>query len=255
MITEEDCIASLREAAEILGHSPSRPEYGDLDLSPHHGTIQRKCGSWNKAKEMANLDTVGKGGTKEINGSYFDGIDEPEKAYWLGFLYGDGSISKCGDSIAVSLAVQLSDIEVIESYKVALESEHSLIEQDDKCSLTYYTESLVSSLQSHGLTFNKTFSDSLPDLTKDQFQAAFVRGLFDADGHWGQFSRFNITGSNENRFEKLGNWLPVDYYITDRGDGAYTFRVGGEERLNELKEWLYPNGEDTEPALTRKIPT
>lgn len=254
MITEEDCIAALREAAKILGHSPSRPEYSKLDISPHHGTIRRKCGSWNRAKEKANLDTVGPGGTKDINKSYFDEIDTSEKAYWLGFLYGDGWMSESGDSVGVGLAVQLSDIEVVKSYKEAISSEHEIYKNDDVCSLTYYTESLVSALQSHGLDKDKTQSDSLPDLTDNNLQAAFVRGLFDADGHWGEFSRFNITGSSENRFDKLGDWFPVDYYITDRGDEAYTFRVGGEDPINELKKWLYPDGKNTEPALTRKIP-
>jgi hypothetical protein len=256
MITEEDCIAALQKASEILGHSPSRPEYSDLDISPHHDTIRRKCGSWNKAKKKANLNTVGPGGTKDINKSYFDEIDTSEKAYWLGFLYGDGSVVKnTENSNGVQLAVQESDREVIENYKDALESEHTITESNGAVSLNFWTDSLVSDLKRHGLTRNKTRSDSTPNLTNNILQAAFIRGLFDADGHWGEFSRFNITGSNKSRFEKLGNWLPVEYYITDRGDGVYTFRVGGEARINELKNWLYPQGENTKPALSRKIPT
>jgi hypothetical protein len=255
MIDEKDCIDSLKKAADTLGHSPSRPEYSSLDISPHHATISKKCGSWNEAKEKANLDTVGAGGTKGINESYFDEIDKPEKAYWLGFLYGDGSVHKSCKSIEVSLEVQTSDRDVIESYKEALESEHKIRDGDKKCGLGFCTESLVSDLESHGLTRDKTNSNSLPGLTDDNLQASFVRGLFDADGHWGEFSRFNITGSNKQRFEKMGDWLPVDFYINERGDGVYTFRVGGKDRLDRLKGWLYPNGGDTEPALTRKIPT
>jgi len=206
VITEDDCVASVKEAAEILGHSPSRPEYDDLDISPHHDTIRRKCGSWNKAKEKAGLTTVDVGGSKPINKSYFNQIDTCEKAYWLGFLYADGSVIKnTENSNGISLAVQESDRKVIEEYKDALGSEHNIVEGQGKVSLNFWTDSLVSALESHGLTRNKTTSNSLPDLTEESLQAAFIRGLFDGDGHWGQHDRFNITGSSKDRFKKVGN--------------------------------------------------
>lgn len=55
--SESDCIESLREAAEILGKSPTKTEYEDLGLTPAHGTIRRVMGSWNEAKEAAGLET------------------------------------------------------------------------------------------------------------------------------------------------------------------------------------------------------
>jgi hypothetical protein len=54
---KEDCIDSIKEAAEILGRSPTHREYDKLDILPSTDTIQRTVGSWNKAKEQANLRT------------------------------------------------------------------------------------------------------------------------------------------------------------------------------------------------------
>jgi len=55
--SKEDCINALREAAEILEHSPKMDEYRSLDISPGTWTIVDRFGSWNKAKEAAGLDT------------------------------------------------------------------------------------------------------------------------------------------------------------------------------------------------------
>jgi hypothetical protein len=57
MVTKKECIESIQEAAEILGHSPSMNEYRDLGLYPGTGTIEYKFGSWNKGKEEAGVKT------------------------------------------------------------------------------------------------------------------------------------------------------------------------------------------------------
>lgn len=54
---KKDCIDSLCEAAEILGESPSHNQYQSLDIKPSASAIQRICGGWNNAKEMAGLNT------------------------------------------------------------------------------------------------------------------------------------------------------------------------------------------------------
>jgi len=57
MVTKKECIESLQEAAEMLGHSPTHLEYVDLGLSPGTTSIIDAFGSWNEAKEKANIET------------------------------------------------------------------------------------------------------------------------------------------------------------------------------------------------------
>jgi len=54
--TEQDCIDALKRAYNILGHSPTRREYNELEVSPSAGTIKNILGAWDKAKSLANLD-------------------------------------------------------------------------------------------------------------------------------------------------------------------------------------------------------
>jgi len=58
MVTKKECIASIQEAAEILGHTPSMREYRELGLYPSTSTIENKFDSWNKAKEQAGVETL-----------------------------------------------------------------------------------------------------------------------------------------------------------------------------------------------------
>jgi hypothetical protein len=55
--SKQDCIDALQEASDILRHSPTIDEYRSLDISPGTGTIVDRFGSWNNAKDDANLDT------------------------------------------------------------------------------------------------------------------------------------------------------------------------------------------------------
>lgn len=57
MTSEKECLDALREAAELLGKSPTKTEYEDLELTPASTTIRRIVGNWNEAKERAGLET------------------------------------------------------------------------------------------------------------------------------------------------------------------------------------------------------
>jgi len=61
VIDEEDCIRALREAAEELGETPSKPQYEALGKRPAANSIQRVMGGWNAAKEAAGLDLIDPG--------------------------------------------------------------------------------------------------------------------------------------------------------------------------------------------------
>jgi hypothetical protein len=58
VITEEDCIRALREAADHLGKSPTKAEFEELPFTPSSTSIIRIMGGWNDAKEAAKLETV-----------------------------------------------------------------------------------------------------------------------------------------------------------------------------------------------------
>lgn len=78
--SETECLEALREAAEMLGESPTKAEYEELGLTPASATIIRVIGGWNDAKERAGLETEPSTGTRV--GPKPEGLDLPEDTAW-----------------------------------------------------------------------------------------------------------------------------------------------------------------------------
>ncbi|SDF28828.1 homing endonuclease associated repeat-containing protein [Halorientalis regularis] len=80
MVTEDDCIRALREAAQLLGDSPTKAQYENLGLTPAASTILRQCGGWNDAKRLAGLETNHSRGSRVEPKP--DGLDLPDGIEW-----------------------------------------------------------------------------------------------------------------------------------------------------------------------------
>lgn len=122
----------------------------------------------------------------------FDEIDTEESAYWLGFLYADGSVTYKTDGqkrYVLDLTLQIRDREHLERFKSFLnctnEVKEKLVRLGDKtfqaCRLAIYSKRLVEALIKHGCTPNKSLTLRFPSLP-DSLIPHFIRGYFDGDG-------------------------------------------------------------------------
>lgn len=176
-----------------------------------------KLSSINKQSDIANIlglskSTVGKLLRKnninthrnrlnesklKFNINYFDNIDLPEKAYWLGFISADG----CLKDNKVRLVSK--DYEVIYKFKKALNSEHKIVNSIiiDKRSNKKY-QSYILSITNNGFTkkvekyinIDKSTNFYLPNIDKNLYPY-FIAGMFDGDGS------FTIYGKNKHRIK------------------------------------------------------
>lgn len=78
--SKEECIDALQRAADELGKSPTKPEYEELGLTPASATIIRNVGGWNKAKELAGLETNPSRGSRTQTKP--DDVDIPAEVDW-----------------------------------------------------------------------------------------------------------------------------------------------------------------------------
>lgn len=259
--SKSDCISSLQEAAELIGKSPTAKEYSNTDLLPSRSAIIQKFGSWNRAKESAELaKRESTHNRKSVDVSYFSNIQTEEQAYWLGFIYGDGCVRTDKNGVLrLQLALAEKDSEQIKQFKNDINSDHQLnyIERggntQNQISIVISRRDFVENLVELGADSNKTHSSSLPNLSSKQLQASFVRGLYDADGHKTENS-WAITGSSKERFCQLQSWIPVDSNIYSHStEGCYVISISESNDLSTLKNWLYPNGKNTSPMMDRKF--
>jgi hypothetical protein len=252
MSSRERYLQSIRDATDKLGRPPTYDEY-DKMAGPCTSTIENNFGSWTAAKREAGVSTERKGGKPAVNESYFSKIDSTEKAYWLGIMYADGSVfRKNGELSQVFLG--LKDREHVIAFRDALDAEYRVRSREDGGNeLTVTSQKMANDLLELGCDTDKTFSSNLPNLDREDLRAAFVRGMFDGDGSLKKAGGFSLCGMSSERFRKILSWLPSDGYVSEDSKGRHYLYVRQKHGVEELWNWLYPNGVRTRPALSRKM--
>lgn len=117
-----------------------------------------------------------------LNENYFSKIDSNEKAYIIGFLYADGSISYRRLSIGISI----NDIDVLVFIMNQLNYNgvihHHMLRGREYVTLSIYSKKMVNDLIKIGIVPNKTYMSKTIPYVKDKFISHFLRGFFDGDG-------------------------------------------------------------------------
>ena len=138
---------------------------------------------------------------KNYNYNYFDSIDTEEKAYWLGFIFADGNISKPERQLKdgtikkgnyrLEISLKEEDIEHLDKLRVALNIDkpikitHTNNTRHNRCRLYFNNKHLWQTLNSYGCTPKKSLTLKFPSLTifKDKdLVRHFIRGYIDGDG-------------------------------------------------------------------------
>ena len=119
------------------------------------------------------------------NKDYFNKIDTPTKAYWLGFLYADGYTTiddRWGLEIMKSDEEHLQNLlnEIEYSGKIRGRKRKST----ETCSVLIKNKDMTNSLKQKGIIPNKTEVLTFPakETLNPMFYKDFIRGFFDGDG-------------------------------------------------------------------------
>lgn len=190
-----------------------------------------------------------------FNTRYFQNIDNEHKAYWLGFLFADGSITKtdksCSQLNRVSLSISQHDSIIIKQFAddISMPREqikHLVQTRGFKPGAEFIfiqcnSVDMVNDLMSHGFTQRKRDRESIPELSHDLMNH-FIRGYFDGDGSIS--TEFNITSER--------NVLPLIYEILVKEcsiprtkisytKNSYRIRWGGTNSIEKIATYLYEN--------------
>ena len=118
----------------------------------------------------------------KINDRYFEIIDNPNKAYWLGFIAADGCVS-CG-KLGIELNYKddkhlikfLNDIQSPRpiKYRTRKNNIKSVI-------LEIRNSNLVKDLEKYNIIPRKTYNLVFPNIPKEYYKD-YIRGFYDGDG-------------------------------------------------------------------------
>lgn len=114
-----------------------------------------------------------------VQEDFFDVIDSERKAYWLGMLAADGSVS----GNVVNLSLQCGDVAHVERFRADIGSSHPIKTNVGQKLLAFRCKHMISALAEHGIVPRKswTYSPRL-QLIPPHLHRHFWRGMVDGDG-------------------------------------------------------------------------
>ena len=138
-----------------------------------------------------------------MNYNYFDKIDTEEKAYWLGFLFADGNVSRDSyirkngtiknGNYKIEISLKSEDIEHLEKFSKAIDynkpikvSKASF--RKERCRLQFNNKHMWNTLNNLGCIPCKSLKLKFPNINifKNKWLIySFIRGYVDGDGNIG----------------------------------------------------------------------
>lgn len=197
--------------------------------------------------------------------NFFNKIDTPDKAYWLGMLYADGTVAMKSNQIALAL----KDKEHVEKFKNAIQAvNNKIIEIKDnrfskECVIYKFTirdKKIHDALINLGCVPNKTEMSELhiPKMP-EELKWDFIRGYFDGDGciSWSK---------NSNKY--YISWVGNEYLLKDiralcgkekvslscniKSQIVKELRLNGQKDVLMILQKMYKNA-TKETSLDRKV--
>ena len=202
---------------------------------------------------------------RRIKSDYFSIIDSPIKAYWLGFLFTDGSVDHYRKTGRIRLQLQEQDKEILEKFKEDLQLDCKIIydvrPNSTCCSVEFVDEQIFNDLGKYGIVPRKTYEISnIPyDKIPKEYLTSYALGLFDGDGSLSYSNDFstdvtlNYTAYHQTEvedFQKIINSLiSNEEYNKNFFTSAWHTQWRGRLQVLKILDILY---KDSPRFLKRK---
>ena len=188
----------------------------------------------------------------------FEKIDTKEKAYWLGFLYADGSVGSKEDKIELGLAEK--DLKHIEKFKtfMNINNKISYREKTKSYRMSFRSAQCKQDLINKGCVPKKSLILNFPNENQvpKYLIRHFIRGYFDGDGWFTNTEKcfqVGIIGTENFINGFLDSIENIDkknkIFDVHREDGAKRYVFGAYNDVLNFLNWIY---KDSNIYLDRK---
>lgn len=172
-----------------------------------------------------------------LDETIFDDIDTEEKAYWLGFIMGDGSVrNHC------SLRLELSSIDEthLMKFRDFLKSNYPIKKTRKDCSIIEAgSKRMCIELERHGIVSRKTYLRIKTPKIHAELLKHFYRGLLDADGwiteHKSKTQKpgydLGFSSYYQDILIEIKNWASS---IIGKEVGSVRTRIRGNQQVSQL---------------------
>jgi hypothetical protein len=157
--------------------------YIDEDISSEQ--MQDHFGrTWRSITHKANLLGLRRPrpNTRQVKRDYFHVIDSDEKAYWLGFIAADGTVSLSGRQHAIRIDLQPRDLHWLERFRDTIAPGMKITRHGERSySVGIGSQEMVKDVMALGIGPRKSYNLTWPNIP-DAFAIPFLLGYFDGDG-------------------------------------------------------------------------
>lgn len=152
----------------------------------------------------------------DLDEHYFDQIDTPQKAYWLGLLMTDGCVyQKQGKTQRLCLTLKSSDEYLIKAFLADIKCNKNIVRTKGRTesSVQICSDTLCNALAKYSIEPRKTGRQSF---NCPRFKEAYLHGLIDGDGSVGFYSRagcrshyktIRLCGANRDFLEAVVKYI------------------------------------------------
>lgn len=194
----------------------------------------------------------------DVDESYFEEINTPDKAYWLGMLFADGSVKRVGDrSSSITLELSNVDLNHLEKFKQALCYTGKIHHRKNRniSSVRITRNKMERDLEAKGCIPNKTENGWIDIDALNGYESDFLRGFIDGDGYIEKSykkCRVIITVKAEKIKNALMSMLEKYRPNCRREKNFYRVNIENQKGFYQLLHDLYSNAST---YLTRKYCT
>lgn len=202
------------------------------------------------------------------NSLFFEKIDTPTKAYWLGFLYADGYVNTKNNIIRINL--KRTDEEHLRKFLKAIEASNTKVKYATKmdgdavyegCYVTICDKQLAADLEQLGCVQKKSLKLTFPSEQQvpQELLSHFIRGYFDGDGSiWykvhpiSHLKYFNLNMLGTFDFlSGIQKFLHRTHCKLEKNHNHYVLHVCGNGVVEKVLKILYEDS-TSDIELSRK---
>lgn len=226
--------------------------------------------SYGTIRNLLNKNGIASKGNKRgypRNELFFNLINTPEKAYWLGFMYADG----CVHSTNYEISINITDLEHVEKFKNAIGAINHKITTTKKAygdmknpkplyQFSIKDKQLHNDLIKWGCVPQKSLKlKKIPNIPRD-YISHFIRGFFDGDGsiHYLKGTnnyRISFTNGSSDFLNDIQKELSTNVSLgKEDNKNTYQLQIAGKHQVMRILNYLYKDSNET-IRLNRKYNT
>jgi hypothetical protein len=236
--------------------------------------VKHNCSAWNIMKIWAKHDLKGKSRRKyAVDLNYFETIDSPDKAYFLGFIAADGCVRRpINGPLVLAIKVSSKDEGVLVQFLKCLKSDMPVSHVRYKTPwkrvakeasfINVISDKICGDLAKYNIVERKTRNYE-PVFLLDSLIPHFTRGFFDGDGSVYKLGGKSGDAPSHYRFaisvnERTGRFFQSYLVhqgircslVEDKGSSLFQLRIGDTLSKQRFVKFVYGDSQDL--CLTRK---